>query len=216
MAHFQSVVTFEKPLQHLGLTDWHSRVQQLRNVADARRDEGFNLRQSSRQLRNESRIQTTWDTYYNNSKLSDRIAEVDRWRETIQACYDRIVKEIEMLKEEKASTERELEALITPLTVVSECLTMRDCRLASELTYDDGDTELKKELAVVENNQRMLRDQCQAAWEKLNRLKEVEFKLNLDLTDKREAEGIDMAQLELDTHCANITFKTEPTRVPRK
>lgn len=216
MANFQSVVTMEKPLQHLGLTDWHSRVQQLRNVADTRRDEAFNLRQTSRILRNETRIQTTWDTYYNNSKLSDRIHEVDRWRETIQTCYDRIVKEIDDLKEEKQITERELEALITPLNVVSECLTMRDCRLGSELTYDDGDTELKKELAVVENNQRMLRDQCQAAWEKLNRLDEVKFKLNLDLTDKREAEDIDMAQLELDKHCSNITFKTDPTRVPRK
>lgn len=216
MAHFQSVVTFEKPLQHLGLGDWHSRVSQLRNVADTRRDEAFNLRQAACTLRNEARIQTAWDTYHNNSRLSDRVAEVDRWRETIQACYDRIVKEIGQLREEKASTERELEALITPLTVVSECLTMRDCRLGSELTYDDGDTELKKELSVVENNQRMLRDQCQAAWEKLNKLEEVRFKLELDLTDKKEAEEIDMSQLELDKHCANITFKTNPTRVPRK
>lgn len=93
---------------------------------------------------------------------------------------------------------------------------MRDCRLGSELTYDDGDTELKKELAVVENNQRMLRDQCQAAWEKLNKLEEVRFKLELDLTDKREAEDIDMAQMQLNSHCSNITFKTDPTRVPRK
>lgn len=79
------------------------------------------MRQAACVLRNETRIQTAWDTYYNNNKLSDRVAEVDRWRETIQACYDRIVKEINDLKEEKASTERELEALITPLTVVSEC-----------------------------------------------------------------------------------------------
>lgn len=26
MAHFQSVVTFDKPVQHLGLPDWHARV----------------------------------------------------------------------------------------------------------------------------------------------------------------------------------------------
>lgn len=216
MAHFQSVVTFEKPLQHLGLGDWNSRVNQLRNVADSRREEAFQLRQAACTLRNEARIQTHWDTYHNNALLTDRIAEVDRWRETIQACYNRIVKEMAAMKEEKALTERDLEALITPLSVVSECLTMRDCRLGSELTYDDGDTELKKELSVIENNQRILRDQCQAAWEKLNKLEEVRFKLELDLTDKHEAEEIDKHQLELDKHCTNISFKPEPMRVPRK
>lgn len=27
---------------------------------------------------------------------------------------------------------------------------MRDCRRGTELTYDDGDTELKKELCILE------------------------------------------------------------------
>ncbi|XP_058124123.1 tektin-B1 [Anopheles ziemanni] len=211
----KAAVTFEKPLQHLSLADWHSRLSQLKNVAYTQRSDAFELRHSARNLRNETRIETHWDTYHNNDKLSDRVAELDRWRETMRLVLKRTVDEIQALKEEKANTERELDAHITPLTVVTECIGMRDCRLGSELTYDDGDTELKNELCIVENNQRLLRDQNQAAWEQLNRLQEVKFKLELDLTDKDEAQAIDSHQLQVDKHCGDVTFKTDPTRVPR-
>ncbi|KFB42877.1 AGAP008275-PA-like protein [Anopheles sinensis] len=211
----KAAVTFEKPLQHLSLADWHSRLNQLKNVAYTQRSDAFELRHSARNLRNETRIETHWDTYHNNDKLSDRVAELDRWRETMRIMLKRTVDEIQALKEEKANTERELDAHITPLTVVTECISMRDCRLGSELTYDDGDTELKNELCIVENNQRLLRDQNQAAWEQLNRLQEVKFKLELDLTDKDEAQAIDSHQLQVDKHCGDVTFKTDPTRVPR-
>lgn len=129
---------------------------------------------------------------------------------------ERIEREVKLLNEEKASTERELEAMQTPLAVLGECLTMRDCRLGSEITYDDADTELKNELAVVENNQRLLADQCQKAWEKLCRLEEVKFKLNLEVTNKLEAEELDMSQLSLNKFAANITYKPDPTRNPKK
>ncbi|XP_049301672.1 tektin-2 [Anopheles funestus] len=211
----KAAVTFEKPLQHLSLADWHSRLTQLKNVAYTQRSDAFELRHSARNLRNETRIETHWDTYHNNDRLSDRVAELDRWREKMRIMLQRTVDEIQALKEEKSNTERDLDGHITPLTVVTECIGMRDCRLGSELTYDDGDTELKNELCIVENNQRLLRDQNQAAWEQLNRLQEVKFKLELDLTDKDEAQSIDSHQLQVDQHCGDVSFKTDPTRVPR-
>lgn len=123
---------------------------------------------------------------------------------------------MKLLTEEKASTERELDAMQTPLSIIGECLTMRDCRLGAEMTYDDADTEIKNELTIVENNQRLLAVQCQKAWEKLSRLEEVKFKLNLEVTNKTEAEELDMRQLTLDKFAANITYKPDPTRNPKK
>lgn len=121
-----------------------------------------------------------------------------------------------LLREEKVQTERELEALQIPISVVAECLTMRDCRLGSELTYDDADTELKNELAVLENNQRILIDQCQTTWEKLNRLEEVSFKLTLEVENKQDAQNIDVDQLALERNSSNITYKANSTRAPKK
>lgn len=57
---------------------------------------------------------------------------------------ERLNKEMDMLKKEKFEAERDLDALGIPMSVISECISMRDCRLGVELTYDDGDTELKK------------------------------------------------------------------------
>lgn len=62
----------------------------------------------------------------------------------LEACLKKVESEIKILKDEKFSTERELDALGIPLGVVSECISMRDCRQGAELTYDEGDTELKK------------------------------------------------------------------------
>lgn len=162
MATTQSVVQFEKPLKHLSLNDWNLRISQLCNNSETKRGDAFNLRQASRNLRNESTVESFWSTYYNNERFSDRVAELDQWRQTLVECYNRIEKEIQNLKNEKDVTENSLESQITPLVVVSEVVSQRDVRLAPELTVDAVDEELNTELCIVESNQRLLRDQCQA------------------------------------------------------
>lgn len=162
MAAITSVVTFDKPLKHLSLNDWNLRINQLRNNAETKRVDAFNFRQMSRNLRNESTVESFWTTYYNNERFSDRVAELDRWRQTLIECYNRIDKEIKTLQSEKEVTEKALESQITPLIVVSECISQRDVRLPTELTLDSVDEELHRELCIVEENKRLLRDQCQA------------------------------------------------------
>lgn len=212
---FHSVITLEKPVQHLALPDWHQRLNTLRNVADSRRNDAFNIRHSSRTLRNETQIEGDWANKETNEALHDRISELQRWRELIAKTFERIEHEMHLLQEEKAATERELDAMQNPISVIAECLTMRDCRLGSELTYDDADTEIKNELAVIENNQKLLSDQCQKAWEKLNRLEDVKFKIGLEIGNKAEAEDLDKSQLDLNKFAANITYKPDPTRNPK-
>lgn len=70
--------------------------------------------------------------------------EIEQWKSTLQELLDRLDREMTSLKDEKAATERELEQLNMPLLVCSECLSNRDGRRSSELTYDLADTELKK------------------------------------------------------------------------
>lgn len=51
-----------------------------------------------------------------------------------------------------------MELLNYPLQVTAECISMRDSRRGTELTYDEADTELKKELCVIENIKQSLTD----------------------------------------------------------
>lgn len=62
----------------------------------------------------------------------------------------------------------------------------------------------------------MLIDRCQSAWEKINKLEVVKFKLQLDLKDKNEALQIDKDMLSLDKDCANITYKTDSLKTPKR
>lgn len=62
----------------------------------------------------------------------------------------------------------------------------------------------------------MLIERCQSTWEKINRLEEVRFKVNLDINDKGETVELDRDQLTLDKNCANISYKTDPTRIVKK
>lgn len=109
-----------------------------------------------------------------------------------------------------------MDAINVPLTVVTECLSMRDGRMCGELTQDDANTELKHELRIVEYSAKMLSDQCQSAWEQLNRFNEVKAKLNLDLMHKNEARTCDNQQRMINEISSNVTFKTDAMRNPKK
>lgn len=210
-----SIVTYEKPLPHLSLADWYAKQWENQQTSATRGKDSFDLRHESRQLRNETKVRTEWDTYLNNARLSDRIIELERWRDLLQSVLERINQELANLKREKFETDKEIDGLGTRLSVISECISMRDCRLGEELSYDDGERELKKELCLVENVKKNLTERSQAAWEKINRLEEIKFQLNLDLNDKTEAVDIDGHQLALDKQSASITYKMNATRTPK-
>lgn len=212
----QSVVVSEKPVPSLSMDDWHSRHNQIRTVASCRRNEVFASRNLARSLINETNIETRFITHENNNRLDDRIVELTRWLNTMVNCRDRLLCEIDVLRTEKEQTERELDALDNPLETVARCLSIRNDRLEPELTHDQSGEELKSELVVVEQNRAQLRQQCQFAWQRLNALEEVLFKVQLDITNKREAIDIDKAGLDLDHFCSNIAYKTDPERAPRK
>ncbi|XP_053971200.1 tektin-2 isoform X2 [Hylaeus anthracinus] len=211
----RSVTTYEKPLPHIGLADWYARQWELQQGADARSAEAFEIRNSGKITQSETMVKTTWDTYMNNARLADRITELSRWRQLLRNLFEKLVSEIQVLRDEKTDAEKELETLNDPLQVTAECISMRDCRRGTELTYDEADTELKRELCVIENVKRSLTDRIQAAWEKLNRLEAVRFEVDLDIEDKDETIRIDQDNLNLDRTCANISYKPNALRTPK-
>ncbi|XP_076285805.1 tektin-2 [Lasioglossum baleicum] len=211
----KSVTTYEKPLPHIGLADWYAKQWDLQQNADAQSAEAFALRNSGKIIQSETMVKTIWDTYMNNARLADRVTELSRWREVLQNLLDKLLSEIHFLKDEKADAEKELETLNYPLQVTAQCISMRDCRRGTELTYDEADTELKKELCVIENVKQSLTARIQAAWEKLNRLEEVRFKISLEVEDKDETIKIDKENLSLDRTCANISYKPNALRTPK-
>ncbi|XP_012233527.1 tektin-2 isoform X2 [Linepithema humile] len=205
MAKFVS--TYEKPLPHIGLPDWYAKQWQLRQSADVRRSEACQLRNSGKTVRAEANVRTKWDTYVNNTRIADRVTELSRWKDTIEDLLQKLLTEMCLLSDEKANTEKDIESVNRLLQIVSECISTRDCRRVTELTYDEADTELKKELRTIASIQEALTKRVQAAWEKLNHLERIKFELNLDIEDKNDTIRIDKGNLKLDHMCANISYK---------
>jgi hypothetical protein len=69
---------------------------------------------------------------------------------------------------------------------------------------------------MMERLKALLTDKCQAAWEQLNRLREIQFKLQLDIGNKKNAVAIDKDNLEMTKECAGISCKPDPLRIPQK
>lgn len=212
---YQTIVSDEKPSLHYSLADWNKRSRFLNDRAVDLCDDAFTIRHASQVVRNETSVECECANYETNKKLIERITELRWWREAIEKAFHRIEREMKLLMEEKFSTERELEAIRLALSTINECLTMRDGRAGIELTRDEADTEIRNELVILENNQRLLADQCKQAWEKACHLEKVNGKLNMEIDNKINAEEIDMAQLSLQKHDSNNTYKPDPTGNPK-
>lgn len=209
-------VGHEKPLAHISLIDWHARMDRMRNVSDARQADALTIRNKNRALLNEAGIETNWANVESNDALTNRIREMEHWRKILVNTYERVDNEILRLKQEQADTERTLDALGPPICLTSEVLAMRDGRLGSELTYDEPDQEIKTELAIMMNNQRLLTERCQKAWEKMNRLEDLKSKMLLEIENKVSTIDLDMQQLELDNRSTKISYKMNPLRSPKE
>lgn len=129
---------------------------------------------------------------------------------------NRLMKEINLFRLEKSLTENDLDALNIPLSVVTECLAIRDSRVPGELTIDEAETELRTELLIIEQSAKLLRDRCNRSWEYLNRLNEIKAELNVELIHKTESRTCDSLQIILDGNTTNVASKTDPMRNPKK
>lgn len=144
------------------------------------------------------------------------IDELNSWRKIISKTLQRLEDEIHTLQQEKFLTERDLDALEGPIALIGEVLSMRDGRLGAELTYDEPDKEIKNELYILENNQRLLSDRCRNAWKKLKRLEVVRDKIREEILNKDQTMQLDGEQLAMNRNSDQISFKPDSQRYPRE
>jgi tektin-2 len=75
---------------------------------------------------------------------------------------------------------------------------------------------LSQELGVIEQVKAFLTSKCHNAWVQLNRLRDVQFKLELDIDNKKDAAAIDRGNLEMAKDSAGTSYMPDPLRKPKK
>ncbi|XP_066838744.1 tektin-2 isoform X2 [Anser cygnoides] len=203
-----------KPGQRFTVPDWHTNTELISADAESQRSASHRVRQETRALRNETNNQAKWDEHDNQTRLTERISSVNRWKETLDKCLADIDEEIDALAKVKEAAERALQAKNLSLDVAIECLTLRESRRAIDMVRDPVEDELHKEVRVIDKAKRELQQRVNEAFEQLCLLQEARQQLSFDHRGKMEALEIDRVCLSLSVNSPNISFKVNPTRVP--
>ncbi|XP_061597322.1 tektin-2 [Cololabis saira] len=204
----------QKPGLHHSVSDWHSNNQQLSAAARQERQAAREVKREARSLRDLTSCQTVWDESETRRRLSDRVWDVTRWKEALEACAQEVDKEMEALTLSKQQSEEALAATSVDLEVTAECLALREGRRELELVADRVEEELKTEAALIQRVRQDLQRHIDRAFEQLCILQEARHQLTADLQNKMEALDIDLSCLSLTTQSPQISLKTDPTRIP--
>uniref|UniRef100_A0A8B9T246 Tektin n=1 Tax=Anas platyrhynchos TaxID=8839 RepID=A0A8B9T246_ANAPL len=86
-----------KPGQRFTVPDWHTNANLISADAESQRSASHRVRQETRALRNETNNQAKWDEHDNQTRLTERISSVNRWKETLDKCLADIDEEIDAL-----------------------------------------------------------------------------------------------------------------------
>ncbi|CAH1255246.1 TEKT2 [Branchiostoma lanceolatum] len=205
----------QKPVTRYNPPDWFTSNFTISTNAERQRDASHQIRQEARNLRNETDNQTSWDQHDNNTRLSDRCRDIDQWKQTLEKTLRDCDAEIDALERMKLETEHALQAKALPLDVAIENLTLREGRRDIDVVRDNVEAELHKEVEVIEGIKKALKQKIDEAFEQICLLQEARQQLHADLRDKSEALGIDQEVYHLTNDSPGISFKPNPTRVPK-
>ncbi|XP_022092218.1 tektin-B1-like [Acanthaster planci] len=204
-----------KPVTHFAPSDWHTNNHLLATNAEKLRDGSHDTRQSSHQLRNETYNRTAWGIHDSTTRLSNRIDDIEKWRETLEKTLADTDEEIARLAQMKDEAERALEAKALPLDVATECVTLRDGRRKIDVVDDEASSQLNKEVEVIEGIKEALQAKVASAFEQLCLLQEARQQLAADLRDKTEAKQIDTYCKDLSIDSPDICLQPNSTRTPK-
>ena len=144
-----------------------------------------------------------------------RATDIEHWRKQIERTLNEVNGEISVLQNAKENCERALEAKALPSDVVTECISIREGRRQFEIVRDPVEHSLNSEAKLISQIRSLLKDKCENSYDQLATLENIRQRLEHDLQDKTEALRIDIDQLELTERSTGLSFKPDPTKVPK-
>jgi tektin-1 len=108
----------------------------------------------------------------------------------------------------KVRVEKALEAVAEALTIAQNCLVNREARRGIDLTHDDVQKELMKEVEVLQGVMEMLKRTHEEVVEQVRLNRRALFNLEKDLADKFQGLSIDEYCEALTNTSPFISFKS--------
>nr|WLD15744.1 tektin 2 [Platynereis dumerilii] len=209
------MATYVKPGERHATSDWFTSNYTISTNAERQRVASDDVRQESRFLRNETDNKTKWDQLDNNTRLSDRVDNIRKWKDILERTLANLDREIADLSQSKDLLEQSLEDKNLPTEVNVENLVTREGRQNIDVVEDEVEDQLKKEQEVINGIKIQLQQKISESFEQICKLQEARQQVLADLQDKNIALGIDVDQYNLTEESSGISYKPDPLRVPK-
>lgn len=209
------MASYLKTAQKFSTNDWYSNNLNVSAAAEKDREVATEISQDARYVRNETQNRTKWDQYDNNTRLSDRIDDVRRWRLILTKTQEYTEEEIRKLAASKETLEVAIEAINLPMEVNAENLVLRDGRRGGDLVDDEAEELLVREKSLLEESKRQLQTQVDNSNDIMCQLQEARQALIANIQDKNVTVDLDIDQYNLNEDSANISYKPNATRIPK-
>ena len=124
--------------------EWHSSNSQNFKQSEKERISSERLRAECERLRKETEDTTRRTQRDVEHKFSQRINDINFWKEELEAKLNATVAEIGAVLDYKAQLEQALKSTSFPLEVAKSCLVFREKRVGIDLVHDEVEIQLMK------------------------------------------------------------------------
>jgi tektin-4 len=149
----------------------------------------------------------------NNTKLlAERLHDVNFWKQELKREIGDMISETELLCSQKLRLENALRATEIPLHIATDNLQCRQRRQGIDLVEDDVELNLLKEIEIINNVQDLLQKTIKEADNQIKLNRDRKQSLEMDWSDKKEADELDTKAVILRNEDTNKQFYPEAAR----
>jgi len=177
--------------------EWHESNYAKYYQSFADRDNAERVRHESKDVMKETDATTQKTQAETTKKLAERLKDINFWKFELEREINDTISETDLLLEQKKRLENALRATEVPLHIATDNLNCRQKRQGVDLVQDDVELNLLKEVEVINNVQDLLKRTIKEADAQVKRNRDRKQELEMDWSDKKEAD-------EIDAFCAGL------------
>ncbi|ELT92180.1 hypothetical protein CAPTEDRAFT_182903 [Capitella teleta] len=177
--------------------EWEENNYSKYYKAYAGRDNAERVRLDANNVIKETEALTNATQAESTKKLAERLKDVNFWKAELEREINDVIIETDLACEQKKRLENALRSTEVPLHIASDNLNCRQMRQGVDLVQDEVELNLLKEVEVINNAQDLLKRTIKEADMQITRNRDRKKELEMDWSDKKEAD-------EMDSFCAGL------------
>jgi len=171
--------------------EWHETNYAKYYQSFADRDNSEKVRHSAKATIKETDAITEQAQAESTKKLGERLKDINFWKFELNREIQDMISETDLLLAQKKRLENALRATEIPLHIATDNLNCRQRRQGVDLVQDDVELNLLKEVEVINNVQDLLKRTIKECDDQIRRNRDRKQELEMDWSDKKEADEID-------------------------